>query len=138
MGCAAKPGIGLTASGSAGALAGADLTATFAAGLSFLDDTRRTGALFGAFFPIALVFLTVVAFLRAATLLTSVFLRFALPLRLAFVLIANTASLELTTILKPTARWLPNKMAIQRARRPTVAIGREPPPTQLPGKVTDA
>ena len=73
---------------------------------------------FIVFFPIALVFLTAVAFLRAATLLTSVFLRFALPLRLAFVLIANTASLELTTILKPTARWLPNKMAIQRARRP--------------------
>jgi hypothetical protein len=77
VGCAAKPGIGLTASGSADALAGAASTATFAAGLSFLDDTRRTGALFGAFFPIALVFLTAVAFLRAATLLTSVFLRFA-------------------------------------------------------------
>jgi hypothetical protein len=53
-----------------------------------------------------LVFLTAVAFLRAATLLTSVFLRFALPLRLAFVLVANTASLELTTILKPTGQMV--------------------------------
>ena len=57
--------------------------------------------------------------MRAATLLTSVFLRFALPLRLAFVLVANTASLELANTLKPTARWLPNKMAIQRTRRRT-------------------
>jgi hypothetical protein len=98
VGCAAKPGIGLTASGSAGALAG---TATFAVGLAFLDDTRRTGAFFGAFFLIALVFLTAVAFLRLATLLTSVFLGFALPLRLAFVLVANTTSLE-TCIGKTT------------------------------------
>jgi hypothetical protein len=67
-----------------------------------LDDTRRTGAFFGAFFLIALVFLTAAAFLRLATLLTSVFLRFALPLRLAFVLVANTTSLE--TCVVPVAR----------------------------------
>ena len=132
-GCAATPGIGLTASGSAGALAGVASTATLAVGLAFLDDTRRTGAFFGAFFLIALVFLTAVAFLRLATLLTSVFLRFALPLRLALVLVANTASLELTTILKPTARWLPNKMAIQRARRPAdpQSHGSRHPPSYL-------
>jgi hypothetical protein len=64
VGCAAKPGIGLAASGSAGALTGVASTATFAAGLAFLDDTRRTGAFFDAFFLIALVFLTAVAFLR--------------------------------------------------------------------------
>jgi hypothetical protein len=53
VGCAAKPDIGLTASGSAGALTGVASTATFAVGLAFLDDTRRTGAFFGAFSLIA-------------------------------------------------------------------------------------
>ena len=96
--------IGLTASGYAGALAGVASTATLAGRLAFLNDTRRTGAFFGAFFLIALVFLTAVAFLRLATLLTSVFLRFALPLCLAFVLVANTTSLETCALLVPVAR----------------------------------
>jgi hypothetical protein len=56
-----------------------------------LGDTRRRGAFFGGFFLIVLVFLTAVAFLRVAV--TGVFLRFALPLRLAFVLVATTTSL---------------------------------------------
>jgi hypothetical protein len=94
-----QAGIGLTAS-SSGALAGVVSTATFVAGSAFLGGTRRTGAFFGAFFLIALFFLIVVAFLRVATLLTSVFLRFVLPLCPGFGLVANTTSLE----LKPVAR----------------------------------
>ena len=43
---------------------------------------------------IALVFLTAAAFLRLATLLTSVFLRFAFPLGFAFLLVATTTSLN--------------------------------------------
>src|SRR5262249_40176031 len=41
---------------------------------------------------------------RLATLLTSVFLRFALSLRLAFVLVANTTSLKTCALFAPVAR----------------------------------
>ena len=54
------------------------MTAAFAVGLAFSGDARRTGAFFAGFFLIVLVFLTVVVFLRAAALVTGVFLRFAL------------------------------------------------------------
>jgi hypothetical protein len=88
-GCAL--GVGLTASGCAGALTGVGLIATFALGLAFSGDTRK-GAFLVGFFLIVLVFLTVVAFLRVAALLPCVFLRLALPL--AFFLVATAIFLD--------------------------------------------
>ncbi len=93
-GWAAKLGVGSIVSGCAGALTGVASTATFAVGLAFLGDTRRWRAFFGGFLPVVLVFLAAVAFLRVVTLVTSVFLRFALPFRLALVLVATTTSLD--------------------------------------------
>ena len=72
-------GVGLTASGCAGGPSGVGLTAAFAVGPAFLGDARRRGAFFADFFLIVLVFLTVLAFLRVAALVTGVFLRFAQP-----------------------------------------------------------
>ena len=86
--CALGLGVGLTASGCAGGLTGVGLTAAFTVGLAFLGDARRSGAFFADFFLIVLVFLTVVAFLRVAALVTGVFLRLALP----FLLVAITTS----------------------------------------------
>ena len=75
--------------------------------LAFLGNARRTGAFFATFFLFVFVFLTVVAFLRAAALVTGVFLRAVLPL--AFFLVAIETSLDAHWILKPLPGSLPNK-----------------------------
>ena len=75
----------------AGALTGVGLAATFAVDLAF-DDTRRIDAFFGGFFLIVVVLPAAVAFLRAAGFVTRAFLRFALPLCLAFILVATSTS----------------------------------------------
>src|SRR5207253_11358436 len=91
VGCAGRLGGGLTASGCARWLAGLGLTATFAVGLALVRSPRRGGAFFAAFFLIVIVFLSV--FLRLiAVLVTVVFLRFALALRVVHL----AASLTLT------------------------------------------
>jgi hypothetical protein len=79
----------------AGGLIGVGLTAAFAIGLAFLADARWRGAFFGAFFLIVLVLLANVVFFRVAAFVPGVFLRFAVPLPLAFFLVAITNSLGL-------------------------------------------
>jgi hypothetical protein len=58
--------------GCAGGLAGVGLIAVFAVGLAFLDDTCRSGAFFAGFLLTALIFLTLLVFVRAAALVTRV------------------------------------------------------------------
>jgi hypothetical protein len=104
-------GVGLAASGCAGALTGVDFTATFAESLAFLDDPRRRGALFDGFFLIDLGFLTVAAFLRVIALVAAVFLRLALALRFTF---RPCRHYNYPGRLLVMEQSLPNKMASQR------------------------
>jgi len=70
-----------------------------------LGNARRTGAFFATFFLFVFVFLTVVAFLRAAALVTGVFLRAVLPLAFFLVAIKNLPgrSLDIETLARIVA-----------------------------------
>src|ERR1700724_925463 len=87
----AAAGFGAAAAGCAAARGGLALDATFATGRAFFDDARF-GAAFLALFFLATPVCLAAVLRRAAALVARVFVRLVLALRLAFCLVAMTAS----------------------------------------------